>query len=174
MIKEEFLDTINSKGELFLELRKWLNELGLTIANEDAQRPWGGFFVLHEKDTALFIQHFFSGLALDPAQLELKLSPKILVVEPHKRLSWQFHHRRAEVWKLIGGDGKIARSEDDSISESISLMLGETIRLKQGERHRLIGGDQWAIVAEIWIHTDANHPSDEEDIIRLEDDFARK
>jgi hypothetical protein len=30
------------------------------------------------------------------------------------------------------------------------------------------------IVAEIWMHTDENHPSDEEDIVRLEDDFARK
>jgi hypothetical protein len=27
--------------------------------------------------------------------------------------------------------------------------------------------------AEIWQHTDVNHPSDEEDIIRVQDDFGR-
>jgi hypothetical protein len=28
------------------------------------------------------------------------------------------------------------------------------------------------IVAEIWQHTDLNQPSDEEDIVRLQDDFG--
>jgi mannose-6-phosphate isomerase len=51
--------------------------------------------------------------------------------------------------------------------------LGETITLKQGERHRLIGLDDWGIVAEIWVHTDVNNPSNEDDIVRLQDDFGR-
>jgi hypothetical protein len=29
------------------------------------------------------------------------------------------------------------------------------------------------VIAEIWQHTDANHPSDEDDIIRVQDDFGR-
>jgi hypothetical protein len=29
------------------------------------------------------------------------------------------------------------------------------------------------MVAEIWQHTDPNHPSDEDDIVRLQDDFGR-
>lgn len=45
--------------------------------------------------------------------------------------------------------------------------------LKQGERHRLVGVDEWGIVAEIWQHTDAAHPSDEDDIVRVQDDFGR-
>ena len=45
--------------------------------------------------------------------------------------------------------------------------------LQQGERQRLIGLDEASGVAEIWQHTDANHPSDEEDIIRVQDDFGR-
>jgi len=53
------------------------------------------------------------------------------------------------------------------------LKRGDTITLKKGERHRLVGLNEWGIVAEIWIHTDANHPSDEEDIVRLQDDFGR-
>ena len=36
----------------------------------------------------------------------------------------------------------------------------------------LIGLDNYSIVAEIWQHTDKNNPSDEEDIIRVQDDFG--
>ena len=50
---------------------------------------------------------------------------------------------------------------------------GDQITLKQGERHRLIGLDNYGVVAEIWQHTDKNNPSDEEDIVRVQDDFGR-
>jgi len=56
----------------------------------------------------------------------------------------------------------------------ILLEPGDSVELKQGERHRLIGLDQWGIVAEIWRHTDIENPSDEDDIVRLQDDFGRK
>ena len=45
---------------------------------------------------------------------------------------------------------------------------------KKGERHRLIGLESWGIVAEFWQHTNAQKPSNEDDIIRLQDDYARK
>jgi hypothetical protein len=54
-----------------------------------------------------------------------------------------------------------------------TLSVGELITLQQGERHRLIGLDTWGVVAEIWQHTDATQPSDEEDIVRVQDDFGR-
>jgi hypothetical protein len=38
----------------------------------------------------------------------------------------------------------------------------------------LVGLDEWGAVAEIWIHTDAQNLSNEEDIHRLQDDYARK
>jgi hypothetical protein len=50
---------------------------------------------------------------------------------------------------------------------------GDQIKLTQGERHRLIGLDDYGVVAEIWQHTDKNNPSDEEDIVRVQDDFGR-
>ena len=52
-------------------------------------------------------------------------------------------------------------------------MKGEQIVLKQGERLRLIVLNETSVVAEIWQHTCANHPSNEDDIIRLQDDFGR-
>ncbi|HZI23492.1 MAG TPA: phosphoheptose isomerase, partial [Chryseolinea sp.] len=54
-----------------------------------------------------------------------------------------------------------------------TLKVGEIIRLKQGQRHRLVGLDGWGMIAEIWQHTDASKPSDEDDIVRVQDDFGR-
>jgi mannose-6-phosphate isomerase len=50
---------------------------------------------------------------------------------------------------------------------------GELIILRQGERHRLVGLAEWGVLAEIWQHTDSKNPSDEDDIIRVQDDFGR-
>ena len=102
-----------------------------------------------------------------------KLSPKILIVQPHARLSWQYHHRRAEIWRVYKGTVGIIQSDDDTQGSIEQYKEGDQIRLAQGERHRLIGLEQEGIVAEIWQHTDANHPSDEDDIVRVQDDFGR-
>ena len=52
---------------------------------------------------------------------------------------------------------------------------GDVITLKKGERHRLIGlRELGRIVAEFWQHTDAESPSNEDDIVRLQDDYARE
>jgi hypothetical protein len=40
-------------------------------------------------------------------------------------------------------------------------------------RHRLVGLGDWGVLAEIWQHTDLQNPSDEEDIVRLQDDYGR-
>jgi hypothetical protein len=64
-------------------------------------------------------------------------------------------------------------SDTDEQTPQQPLPLGSQVSLKQGERHRLVGVDEWGIVAEIWQHTDAAHPSDEDDIVRVQDDFGR-
>jgi len=102
-----------------------------------------------------------------------KLSPKILIVKPKARLSWQYHHRRAEIWRIFKGECGIIRSDTDKENEMKIYSEGDQIKLKQGERHRLIGLDDHCLVAEIWQHTDKNKPSNEEDIVRLQDDFGR-
>jgi len=163
----------NNRTEVFESVRKYLNELRLTIINEDMRRPWGGFFVLDENQAKEFATHFFPTIAVDSLRISGKLSPKILMVEPGKRLSWQYHHRRAEIWRTIGGTVAVATSMTDEETERVQIGVGETIRLAQGQRHRLIGLDGWGVVAEIWQHTDASKPSDESDIVRLQDDFGR-
>ncbi|HNF80183.1 MAG TPA: phosphoheptose isomerase, partial [Cyclobacteriaceae bacterium] len=98
---------------------------------------------------------------------------KILVVEPKKRLSWQYHYRRAEIWRAVSGKVGVVTSMTDEEKDTTHLNPGDEIRLAQGQRHRLMGLNEWGVVAEIWQHTDAQNPSDESDIVRLQDDFGR-
>lgn len=151
----------------------YLSDLGFKVAAKDFTRPWGGFFVLEESQAQEFAHLYFPGIELDSLKISGKLSPKILMVQPSKRLSWQYHHRRAEIWKLIAGIAGVATSETDAEGPVQTLKVGEVIRLKQGQRHRLVGLDGWGIIAEIWQHTDAHKPSDEDDIVRVQDDFGR-
>ncbi len=150
-----------------------LEEQGFTFERTDFKRPWGGFFVINEEEAPAFIERYFPGKTTDDLIGERKVSPKILVVAPHKRLSWQYHHRREEIWRVVEGPVAVAHGMKDEQPEPETYKAGETIVLAKGERHRLIGLDDYGIVAEIWQHTDPDHPSDEEDIVRLQDDFGR-
>ena len=150
-----------------------LKQLNFTIVAEDLARPWGGFYVLDEAQAADFAKQFFPEEDFEALKISEKLSPKILMVAPDKRLSWQYHHRRAEIWRCIDGEVAVATSHTDAEEEKHVLKIGDKIKLAQGQRHRLIGLDGWGIVAEIWQHTDSANPSDEDDIVRLQDDFGR-
>ena len=161
------------KESVFLKIKNFLAERNLGVASQDDAKPWGGFFVIDENDADKFIAAFFPHLTKAELTISGKLSPKILVVAPNKRLSWQYHHRRAEIWKLIVGEAAVMVSDTDEENEIINLAKGDIVELKKGERHRLIGTDSWGIIAEIWRHTDANNPSDENDIVRVQDDFGR-
>jgi mannose-6-phosphate isomerase len=168
----DFSKSIN-KETVFKEVTEYLNNLNIKIAKKDNTRPWGGFFVIDESDSEHFIKIYFPHLTQKDLAIAGKLSPKILVVCPQKRLSWQYHHRRAEIWKLIGGTAAVVTSDTDVEKETKHLKNGDIIQLEQGERHRLVGLNDWGVIAEIWRHTDSSNPSDEEDIIRVQDDFGR-
>ena len=155
------------------QIKKNIISLDFKIISQDFDRPWGGFLVIDETQAQKFSNKFFKGLDLNILKIKGKLSPKILIVNPKARLSWQYHNRRAEIWQIYKGSAGIIRSNSDVESEMEVFNEGDQIFLQQGERHRLIGLDDFCIIAEIWQHTDANHPSDEEDIIRVQDDFGR-
>ena len=167
-----FESNLNAQ-EVFANVETYIAELGYQVISKDFSRPWGGFFVLDESQAPKFAAQFFPNLSMDAIQITNKLSPKFLIVAPAKRLSWQYHFKRAEIWTVISGPVGIAISDTDEQGSVGSYVAGDFIKLQQGERHRLIGLDQWGVVAEIWQHTDENQPSDESDIVRLQDDFGR-
>jgi len=147
-----------------------LTESGFSFVSKDLNRPWGAFWVIKEQDA--FLQKYF------PDQISIlgqdtMISPKILYVAPGKRLSWQYHHRRKEVWRVVDGPVGVIRSRTDEPGPLDTHDQGDLIILEKEERHRLIGLDQPGLVAEIWVHIDPSNPSDEDDIIRIRDDFSR-
>ena len=159
---------------IFESTRSKLEKQGLRIDRLDLNRPWGGFYVLDENQAQAFADLYFDGLDVELLRIGGKLSPKILLVKPEARLSSQYHHRRAEIWRVVEGPVGIVRSVTDEEGELVSYETGETIVFEKGERHRLIGLDNWGVVAEFWQHTDPDYPSDEDDIVRVQDDYVRK
>ena len=162
-MKEKFFKTVQTEIESY----------GFAIASKDFSRPWGGFLVIDENQAQGFANKFFNGTDVETLRIVGKLSPKILIVKPKARLSWQYHHRRAEIWQVFRGTVGIIRSNDDSEGDLVEYAEGAQVKLAQGERHRLIGLADYAIVAEIWQHT-SDVSSDESDIVRVQDDFNRK
>jgi len=177
----KYLETIDvrhdrSKQELVEELRTIAEENGYTVAEVDATRPWGAFLRFENTNGDQFVADFFEGLDPTDARLgndEAELSPKLLLVSPEQRLSWQYHHRRAERWKFLN-EGGYVKSTTDEQSEVHQAQAGEVVQFETGERHRLVGSpERYTLVAEIWQHTDSSKLSNEEDIVRLEDDYRR-
>tara|TARA_B100000900_G_C20015368_1_gene487663 strand:+ start:35 stop:526 length:492 start_codon:yes stop_codon:yes gene_type:complete len=162
-----------NQSNQFIKVKKHIESFGYKIMDYDFERPWGGFLVIDEAQSQKFANQFFDGIPIDSLKIGGKLSPKILIVNPKARLSWQYHHRRAEIWRVYRGTVGIIRSNDNDQKPILTLNEGDQVRLNQGERHRLIGLQKQAMVAEIWQHTDPNNPSNEEDIVRLQDDFGR-
>ena len=164
------------KQEIFDKVAAMLGDNGIAYAETNFTKPWGGYFVVDTEDgtsVGAFLKAFYPELEATLTQNDLPLSPKILCVAPEMRLSWQYHYRRSEYWKLVDGVAGYVKSLTDEQTELKEMEMFETLVLGQGERHRLVGLNDWGIIAEIWQHTDATNPSNEEDIVRLADDFGR-
>ena len=149
-----------------------LDNLGFQIVDSNFEKPWGAYFCIDERQVQDFSDKFFNDIDVDSLKIKNKLSPKILIVKPNARLSWQYHNRRAEIWQVYKGQVGVVQSDTDIENELKNYMPGDQIKLRQGERHRLVGMADYGVVAEIWQHTD-EIPSNEDDIIRVQDDFNR-
>jgi mannose-6-phosphate isomerase len=168
---ETFIGTI-SKDTVFSTVSQYLKKHHLEIESVDKTRPWGGFLVIKDSSLRKFATHFFPGLDISD-YAGLKLSPKILIVQPGERLSWQYHNRRSELWTVASGEIGMVISDSDHLSPVEIYKTGKTISIDQGTRHRAEGLDNWGVIAEIWQHINPGHPSDEDDIIRVQDDYGR-
>ena len=157
----------------FKIIKNEITSLGFEIIYEDFEKPGGSFLVINESQAQDFANKFFDGLDVDSLKIGGKLSPKILIVNPNSKLSWQYHHRRAEIWRVYKGSVGVSKSMNDNEQPMLILNENDQIKLKQEERHRLIGLDDFGVVSEIWQHTDRDNPSDENDIVRLSDDYGR-
>ena len=158
---------------LYKQVKQQVETLGFNVVNFDFDRPWGGFLVIDEQQLPLFLSTFFDKTEINTSN-DIKLSPKVLIVNPKSRLSWQYHYRRKEIWSVYKGPIGVIKSKTNLENPIKIYKSGDIITFDIQERHRLIGLKDIGIVAEIWQHIDLKNPSDEDDIVRLQDDYYRK
>ncbi|MCB9358872.1 phosphomannose isomerase type II C-terminal cupin domain [Candidatus Woesearchaeota archaeon] len=106
------------------------------------ERPWGGFeqFTHNEISTV-----------------------KILRIKDGEQPSVQYHHNREELWRIIGGKGKVLQGEEWKLARP-----GDEFFIEKGMVHTGTGDGEDLIVLEISFGN-----FDEKDIVRLEDKYGR-
>ena len=147
--------------------------LDVNTENSDTNKPWGAYLRFSGQSKQQFLKTYWSDISLDPNLHESNFEPKILLVSPGSQLSLQYHARRQEKWRVLAGPAKIILGPDGTSLREAIYNTGDVIEIPQGYWHRLAGTNNWAIIAEIWEHTVPGNPSNEEDIVRVNDDYSR-
>lgn len=170
------MDILSQKTFLYKRLLAEAVGFGLTIDQSLSapDTPWGSYIRMTEGSLPAFIDAYWSDMAEEIAAGTHRLDPKLLLIAPASRLSLQYHQRRHEHWRVLAGPAKIILGPDGTTLQEKVFNTGETVEIPCGYWHRIAGLSGWSVVAEIWEHTNPENPSDEEDIIRVEDDFSRK
>jgi mannose-6-phosphate isomerase len=108
-------------------------------------RPWGFYEIL-----------------LDTEYTKVKQ----ITVNPSQKLSYQYHEKRKEYWTIVKGSAIIILDD-----EKVFRNQGESIHIPLGSKHRIINESDEIL---IFIEVQTGESFDEEDIIRLEDDYGRQ
>jgi mannose-6-phosphate isomerase-like protein (cupin superfamily) len=93
-----------------------------------------------------------------------KCTVKILYVNPNSRTSLQMHKKRDEFWKILEGFAQVELGD-----KVFSASKGDIIQILKNLKHRVSTEDNPCVIMEISLG-DFN----ENDIVRLEDDYNRK
>lgn len=166
---------ISYKRDLFEEVKAKLALQGFRIVSLDQSQPWGGSLLIDETQSVQFAKMYFKNWDMNlSVSSQLPMKPKILVVEPRRAIAWQYHSRRAELWQVLVGEVGVITSDSDEEGALSIKQSNELIELNPGKRHRLVGLKDWAVIAQIWHHVDAQNPSDDHDVIRLNEGFLDK
>lgn len=107
-------------------------------------RPWGFYTILKEN---------------------LFYKIKQITVLSGKKLSNQLHHHRSEYWVVVSGTAKVTVEDKEYIVRS-----GESTFIKSGFKHRLENPGK--VLLEV-IEVQLGEYLEEDDIVRLDDDFGR-
>ena len=89
---------------------------------------------------------------------------KRIIVKPHQRLSYQYHHKRAEAWVVVQGIATVTLNDKE-----FTYKKGEIVDIEVGMKHRVQNKGKEDL---IFIETQTGI-CEEDDIIRLEDDYGR-
>jgi mannose-6-phosphate isomerase len=108
-------------------------------------RPWGNFKILADDEN---------------------YKVKQITVSPGCRLSYQYHNKRSETWVIIRGTGLL------TLNDGVSLVVpGQTITIPLKARHRI--ENPHATDNLVFVEVQSGLSFEEEDIVRLDDDYGR-
>ena len=88
---------------------------------------------------------------------------KLIYINPNSRLSLQYHKKRREFWRIIKGSPEV---EINGIKRILNE--GDSIWIPTEAQHRVKANDELCILLEI-----SYGEFDEEDIVRIQDDYDR-
>jgi len=145
--KDALLITKKGKTQLVKEVVKELKNKNPKMIEEPIKvyRPWGSYEILAEDD----------GYKI-----------KRIIVKPGKRLSLQKHFHRSEHWIVVKGTAEV---EIDGKKELVRA--NESTYIPIGGVHRLSNPGKIPVVL---IEAQVGEYLEEDDIVRIEDDFKRK
>lgn len=108
-------------------------------------RPWGKYFVLDNQESH---------------------KVKRIRIKPGGRLSYQYYHKRSEVWTIVSGVGRITLD-----GETKDYYYGDVIQIPHGMKHRIENpsSSEDCVFIEVQLGTYFG----EDDIVRIEDDYDR-
>ena len=113
--------------------------------NKQIKKPWGTYEVLYEDD---------------------KCKVKKIVIKPKQSLSYQYHKHRDEHWFGIEGNGMVIM---DKYRDSICK--GKSFDIIRGELHKV---SNLSVEKDcVFIEIQTGDELDEEDIIRIDDQYGR-
>jgi len=91
---------------------------------------------------------------------------KLIVIEPGRRLSLQYHERKDEAVLVVRGRLQLELENDAGELEWIELGPGEHRRIPVGRRHRFSAAERVELV-------EVSTP-ELDDVVRISDDFGRE
>lgn len=92
---------------------------------------------------------------------------KVLVIEPGKRLSLQYHEKKDESVLVVRGTLRLHLENDRGEVEILDLGAGEHRRIPTGRTHRFEAVDEPVELVEV-------STPELDDVVRIEDDFGRE
>tara|TARA_R100001377_G_scaffold84284_1_gene67498 strand:+ start:493 stop:852 length:360 start_codon:yes stop_codon:yes gene_type:complete len=115
------------------------------MSNYKEERPWGTFENL-----------------LDAEYCKVKE----IVIKKGGRPSYQYHHKRSEVWIVVQGEAHVTLDDN-----SYTCKVGEVINVPVGTHHRVENRQDEDLK---FIEVQVGDYFGEDDIVRLEDDYGRE
>lgn len=90
---------------------------------------------------------------------------KILTIDPHEEISYQYHHKRTEFWYVQEGMGVLFRNETKEL-----LTEGKGVIINKTERHQIKNeSDKPLVIYEMQCGV-----CEEDDIVRISDKYERE